>query len=170
MNFRDADDLPTMDVAEPWAEDELRAAFPLPAEDANKCSRGVLVVIAGSKRYPGAACLASRAGQLAGAGYTQLITEKPVGRIAVAAYPSLVARDIREFDAAELGQMKPGARKAVCIGPGFEPGGKRHSRVLACVLADAACPVLVDGGALSDLYSHDARSALQARRTRQTTR
>lgn len=164
MNFRDADALSNPEMIEPWAEAQLRAAFPLPADDANKYSRGVLAVIAGSKCYPGAACLTSRAGQLMGAGYTQLITAKSVGRLAVAAYPSLVARDIREFDTSELSQQKPGARKAVCIGPGFEPGGKRNRRMLARVLDDAVCPVLVDGGALSDLYSHEARSALQARR------
>ena len=163
MNFRDSDALPNPELVEPWDEDQLKAVFPLPAADANKYSRGVLTVIAGSKRYPGAALLTSRAGQLTGAGYTQLITEKSVGRIAVAAYPSLVAGDIREFDAATLGVLKPGARKAVCIGPGFETKGKRNRQVLASVLEQAICPVLVDGGALSSLCSHDARRALQSR-------
>lgn len=163
MNFRDADALPNPELLEPWDADQLRAAFPFPAVDANKYSRGVLTVIAGSKLYPGAACLASRAGQLTGAGYTQLITAKSVGRIAVAAYPSLVARDIREFDAARLSVLKPGARKAVCIGPGFEPKGKRNRQLLARVLEQAVCPVLVDGGALAALCSQEARSALQAR-------
>lgn len=163
MNFRDANALSDPELVEPWTEDQLKEAFPIPEEDANKYSRGVLVVIAGSKRYPGAACLASRAGQLMGAGYTQLVSVKSVGRLAVASYPSLVARDIREFDASELGQLKDGARKAVCIGPGFEPSAKRNRRVLADVLEQAACPVLVDGGALANLCSHDARRALQAR-------
>lgn len=164
MNFRDADAPSNPKLVEPWDADQLQAAFPLPAEDANKYSRGVLTVIAGSKRYPGAACLTSRAGQLTGAGYTQLVSEKSVGRMAVAAYPSLVARDILEFDIAELGVLKPGSRKAVCIGPGFEPKGKRNRQVIARVLEQALCPVLVDGGALASLCSHDVRSALQARR------
>ena len=163
MSSRETDSLPAFELCETWDDDRLRGSFPLPAPDANKYSRGVLVVIAGRKRYPGAACLASRAGQLMGAGYTQLITEKPVGRIAVAAYPSLVAREIGTFDAAELSQLKPNASKAVCIGPGFETGAKRNRKVLASVLEQAACPVLVDGGALANLCSREVRSALQAR-------
>ncbi|MBQ9000512.1 MAG: hypothetical protein IJ087_01510, partial [Eggerthellaceae bacterium] len=48
-------------------------AVPRVAADANKYSRGKLVVVAGSARYPGAAVLAARAGQRMGAGYTQVV-------------------------------------------------------------------------------------------------
>ena len=59
------------DVRE-YGADELVALLPLPADDANKYTRGRLVVVAGSARYPGAACLAACAGQRAGAGYTEV--------------------------------------------------------------------------------------------------
>ena len=45
-----------------YSNDELVALVPLPADDANKYSRGTLAAIVGSERYPGAACLAAYAG------------------------------------------------------------------------------------------------------------
>ena len=64
------------DVRE-YGADELVALLPLPADDANKYTRGRLVVVAGSARYPGAACLAACAGQRAGAGYKMCIRDRP---------------------------------------------------------------------------------------------
>jgi NAD(P)H-hydrate repair Nnr-like enzyme with NAD(P)H-hydrate dehydratase domain len=50
---------------------------PIPP-DANKYTRGSLLVLAGSKRYPGAAVLAALAAARAGAGYVTLATPMPV--------------------------------------------------------------------------------------------
>lgn len=148
---------------QPWTEDELRAALPPLAEDANKYSRGVLTVIAGSERYPGAACLASRAGQRAGAGYTELVTNKSTGRLALGAYPSLVVHDVEDFDLDALAsQGKP--KRAICIGPGSEPGSEPADKLVVKVLKKAQCPVLVDGGGLGALGSKKARKALAARK------
>ncbi len=148
---------------QPWTEDELRAVLPLLAEDANKYSRGVLTVIAGSARYPGAACLASRAGQRAGAGYTELVTNKSTGRLALGAYPSLVVHDVEVFDLDALAsQGKP--KRAICIGPGFEPGSEPADKLVVKVLKKAQCPVLVDGGGLGALGSKKARKVLAARK------
>ena len=44
-----------------YSNDELVALVPLPADDANKYSRGTLAAIVGSERYPGAACQIGRA-------------------------------------------------------------------------------------------------------------
>lgn len=150
-----------LQLSEPWAESELRGALPLPAEDANKYSRGVLTVIAGSTRYPGAACLAARAGQRMGAGYVQLVTVKRAADLALASYPSLVAREIGAFGA---GELNDGKRRAVCMGPGFVPGDERTDALVADVLKKAECPVLVDGGALAGMGSKAARKALARRR------
>ena len=49
-------------------DEELFTALPWPSAEANKYSRGKLVIVAGSARYPGAAALAARAAQRMGAG------------------------------------------------------------------------------------------------------
>ena len=63
-----------------YSNDELVALVPLPADDANKYSRGTLAAIVGSERYPGAACLAAYAGQRMGAGYTEVFTRARLSR------------------------------------------------------------------------------------------
>jgi NAD(P)H-hydrate epimerase len=52
------------------------------AWDANKYTRGSLLVIAGSKRYPGAAILAAMAAERTGAGYVTLATPVPAAAVA----------------------------------------------------------------------------------------
>jgi NAD(P)H-hydrate epimerase len=53
---------------------ELAALLPPIADDANKYTRGSLLILAGSARYPGAAVLAARAAARTGAGYVTLAT------------------------------------------------------------------------------------------------
>lgn len=147
----------------PWSDELLRDALPVPPADSHKYSRGVLKVIAGSKRYPGAACLAARAGQLMGAGYTQLISCKIARCLAMQAYPSLVTRSVKGFDAVELAVQDKPRKQAVCIGPGFEPSDKRSRALVVNVLTQATCPVLVDGGGLTALGSGQGKRALKRR-------
>lgn len=150
----------------PWSDGHLRDALPVPSADSHKYSRGVLKVIAGSKRYPGAACLAARAGQLMGAGYTQLISCKTARYLAMQAYPSLVTRSVKDFDAAELVAQDKPRKQAACVGPGFEPSDKRSRALVVSVLTQATCPVLVDGGGLAALGGSQGKRALKRRRKR----
>ena len=48
----------------------------LPSKDANKYTRGTSFIVAGSRTYPGAAVLCSRAAERSGSGYTKLFTDK----------------------------------------------------------------------------------------------
>lgn len=57
---------------EVWTPDEYADLVPLPQPDAHKNSRGRLLIVAGSRRFPGAAVLAARAAMRAGAGYVTL--------------------------------------------------------------------------------------------------
>lgn len=148
----------------PWTDAELRALLPEPAPDANKYSRGVLTVVAGSDSYPGAACLASRAGQRMGAGYTEVVTSKSAMGVVLGAYPSLVVRDADCWQPGDMRNAGKGSRHAVCVGPGLVPGEARTARLVADVLKEAKCPVLVDGGGLADLGSKKALKALSKRR------
>lgn len=137
-----------------------------PAQDANKYSRGKLVVVAGSGRYPGAAVLAARASQRMGSGYTEVITARDAVDIVRMASPSLVVRPFDEWRPEELLSSKQGKPCAVCIGPGFV-GSEGETDVLASVLKRAHCPVIVDGGGLVGLVSGKAMKRLTMRAERE---
>jgi NAD(P)H-hydrate epimerase len=60
----------------------LSRLLPPILDDAHKYSRGSLLILAGSRRFPGAAVLAAQAAARAGAGYVTLATPEPVVAIA----------------------------------------------------------------------------------------
>lgn len=135
--------------------------LPWPAADANKYSRGKLIVVAGSARYPGAAALAARAAQRMGAGYVEVVTAKSAVDVVRAAAPSLVVRPFSEWGAGDIPESTEDRPCAVCVGPGFE--GDKRDRVVLDVLSHAECPVLVDGGGLRNLGSGIASTILHER-------
>ena len=139
------------------------AASLAPAPDANKYSRGKLVVVAGSARYPGAAVLAARASQRMGAGYTEVVTDERAVDVVRLSSPSLVVRPFAEWGESDIPAMREGKPCAVCIGPGFVPDDAAASDMTVRVLREARCPVLVDGGALSHVSSDAALEALARR-------
>jgi NAD(P)H-hydrate repair Nnr-like enzyme with NAD(P)H-hydrate dehydratase domain len=68
-------------------EDEGRALSALLSpisDDAHKYTRGSLLILAGSRRFPGAAVLAAKAAARAGAGYVTLAIPEPVVTVAQA--------------------------------------------------------------------------------------
>lgn len=133
-----------------------------PASDANKYSRGKLVVVAGSNRYPGAAVLAARASQRLGAGYTEVVTARQAVDVVRMASPSLVVRELDEWDPRDLPASTSEKPCAVCIGPGFV-GSDEEAGLVARVLKRACCPVVVDGGGLAGLGSAKALKRLAQR-------
>lgn len=140
----------------------FKVADLIPDSRANKYSRGKLVVIAGSKRYPGAAVLAALAGQRMGAGYTEVITAKSAVNLVRMSAPSLVVRPFSCWKASDLPKSTAERPIAVCIGPGFAGSGK-EAQLLLDVLSFACCPVLVDGGALGLLTRPEVLAVLQQR-------
>ena len=133
-----------------------------PAQDANKYTRGKLVVVAGSPRFPGAAALAARAGQRMGAGYTEVVTVREAVCAVRACAPSLVVRELDGWCAKDLPASSEGKPSAVCIGPGFE-GSDDEFALVERVLKRAEGPVLVDGGGLAALVSAKALARLTKR-------
>ena len=140
-----------------------KIVVPHPAAEANKYSRGKLVLVAGSARYPGAAALAARAGQRMGAGYVEVITAKRALGVVRASSPSLVVRPFADWNVNELPPASSARPCAVCVGPGFVPDAKKSGALLADVLKAARCPVLVDGGALAWLGDSRSLALLQRR-------
>ena len=136
-----------------FSDADLAALIPLPKWDANKYTRGTLNVVAGGAQYPGAAVLASRAGQRAGAGYTQVWCAPESVATVRAGGPSLV---VRAWDEQALEQALRKAEDsakhpaAVLIGCGFSGEDPQELQLLRTVLM-REIPVVVDAGALSGL-------------------
>ncbi|WP_019136375.1 NAD(P)H-hydrate epimerase, partial [Cellulomonas massiliensis] len=86
-------------------DEDVAALWPVPGPEAHKYTRGVLGVVAGTRRYPGAAVLASTAAVLAGLGMVRYVGD--VGPEVVAARPEVVVGE--------------GRVQAWVLGPGVDP-------------------------------------------------
>ena len=143
-----------------YTTNQLAELVPIPAPDAHKYSRGKAVVVAGSTRYPGAACLCSQATQFVGAGYTQVYTAFSNIALLQQRRPSLVVGAFGGFDPAQAVRADhPGA---VVLGPGFTPDADLDVLVRNAV-KKVAGPLLVDGGGLHFLAKAKAHNALAKR-------
>lgn len=142
---------------------ELASLLPVPTSNAHKYSRGKLVACVGSASYPGAACLAAHAAQIAGAGFVEVFTSKSNVSLLQSYRPSLV---MRTFEQAHPGSFftneYPGA---VLIGSGFDtaPSNLMMFNVLKHCLEEVPRPILIDGGALAWFEHEELREALLMR-------
>lgn len=144
-----------------FIKSDLARAIPLPDPQANKYSRGKCVVVAGSRPYPGAACLSAWASQYLGAGYTEVFTAAQNRRVLQIRRPSLVVRSFKECKAKQLlSRDHPGA---VVCGPGIDVEDERARTLCAQLIAGVKHPLLLDGGALSFIASNKGRKALRKR-------
>ncbi|MGO4256075.1 bifunctional ADP-dependent NAD(P)H-hydrate dehydratase/NAD(P)H-hydrate epimerase [Marmoricola sp. RAF53] len=120
-------DLPGAGVTALQAED-VGALLPRPGRFAQKYTRGVVGVRAGSEHYPGAAVLATSGAAAGLAGMVRYLG--PAGAAVQARHPGTV--------------LAPGRVQAWVVGPG---GGDDVADELAAALADGV-PVVVDAAAL----------------------
>lgn len=146
-----------------YTADELMAILPLPAQDANKYSRGKLVALVGSVRYPGAACLVALASQRMGAGYTEVVTAPQAIDQVRSTSPSLVVRSWKGLQPADFPATRSGRPCACAVGSGFDAGEPQSARLVQVVLKQTHAPVLVDGGALDVLATKEGRRLLRRR-------
>lgn len=149
-------------VADLGAE-ELAALVPVPAPDANKYSRGKLVLVGGSAEYPGAACLAVAAAGRAGAGYVEAFCAPSSVAVLQGWRPSAVARP---WDALRIGVVNEAAGRhpvAVVVGPGMDGSSPEQAALVLRVLSQVQAPVLADGGALAVLATTEGRAAARRR-------
>jgi len=112
-----------------------RPGLSTPAPHAHKYTRGLLAVVGGA--MPGAALLAARAAQHAGAGYVKLFAD-----VALAGTPADLV-----IESGALSEVLTDNRNtAILVGPGLGRDAKARDR-LATALADPV-PVLLDADAL----------------------
>jgi NAD(P)H-hydrate epimerase len=160
--------LPDMaDTVEVWTTDDYRGLLPLSRPDAHKNDRGRVLVIAGSAAFPGAAVLAARGAQRAGAGYVTLAVPDAVVAIAQSHLLSIPVVGLPQgrthaFSSAALDKALQLARDydSVVLGPGLTlaDGAVVTARGL---VAGIAAPLVVDADALNALV--DARDLIEQR-------
>ncbi|WP_210725789.1 NAD(P)H-hydrate epimerase [Arthrobacter silvisoli] len=124
---------------------DLAAVLPAPGRRDHKYSRGVLGVVAGSERYPGAAMLAVESAAVSGAGMVRYLGPDNVARQVLARTPEAIV---------EPGS--PGRVQAWLLGPGLaedsasDADGRQLQRARDTLKAafTAGQPAVVDAGAL----------------------
>ena len=154
-------------AVEVWSADEYAELLPRPKLDAHKNDRGRVLVIAGSAAYPGAAVLAARGAQRAGAGYVALAVPASVVSIAQAHLLSIPVVGLPQgrghaFSSAALDKALQLARDydAVVLGPGLTlaDGAVVTARGLVAKLES---PLVIDADGLNALV--DAHEILTHR-------
>jgi hydroxyethylthiazole kinase-like uncharacterized protein yjeF len=136
-------DLPAPDLTALDDADVARL-LPVPSPADSKYSRGVLGLVGGSERYPGAAVLAVGGALRGGAGYVRVIAEARAAEHVRRAHPEAVVTVIEPGDAD--GMLAAGRVQAWALGPGLVPGPEVRRLVDALVAADV--PLLLDAGGL----------------------
>lgn len=134
-----------------------RPELPTRMYDADKYSAGSVLVIAGSERYPGAAILAARAAQRAGAGYVSLLVPgervQLIAQMSLPSVPVIVAA-AREgafaTEAAEMVDEVAPSFDAIVIGPGLTVTPDVVTLVSRVVTMQGA-PLVLDSDALNAL-------------------
>jgi hydroxyethylthiazole kinase-like uncharacterized protein yjeF len=150
---------------------ELLREMALPSSDGgeDKNARGRLLVLAGSRKVPGAAVLCGLGALRAGAGKLQMAATAAYAQPLAFALPESMVVEARAtrsdelspLAAAELGPMAQKA-DAVVIGPGLLEEG---AAALACALMAAApdVPFVIDAAALTGLSRRGAEAGCHGR-------
>lgn len=139
--------------------------LPTIERDANKYTRGCLLIIAGSARFPGAAILAAQAAARSGAGYTSLAIPASVVQVAqshLLTVPVIAAAETNgAFAAHALVGILPQMQRidAILCGPGLTVTESTRG-FLAKLLKQTACPLVLDADALNLLSETDSDGKL----------
>ncbi|MEU6881358.1 NAD(P)H-hydrate dehydratase [Streptomyces sp. NPDC046712] len=129
------DFLPSVPELQALQHEDVADMLPVPGAESDKYRRGVVGVVAGSARYPGAAVLAVAGALRGGAGAVRYVG--PAGDAVIARYPETL---VHTGPPAKAGRVQ-----AWVVGPGLGDGPG-----VADVLASDV-PVLVDADGLRDL-------------------
>lgn len=120
---------------------DVASLWPIPPADAHKYTRGVLGLVAGSARYPGAGLLAAAGAGAAGLGMIRYLGDAAVLALLHATQPEVVGA--------------PGRVQAWALGSGVDPADVEATSGLAVALRSAlddGLPAVLDAGALALLW------------------
>jgi NAD(P)H-hydrate epimerase len=130
--------------------------FPVIERDANKYTRGSLLVFAGSSRYPGAAVLAAMAAARSGAGYVTLAVPATIASIAQSHLLTVPVVAAREHDGtftnSTFSEVLDQFRKpdAILVGPGMTCTPETCDFMVE-LFKYSASPLVLDADALNQL-------------------
>ncbi|MET8011089.1 NAD(P)H-hydrate dehydratase [Streptomyces sp. NPDC005271] len=128
--------LPDVPDAEALQHDDVAELLPRPAPESDKYRRGVVGVVAGSARYPGAAVLAVSGALRGGAGAVRYVG--PAADTVIARFPETLVHTGPPG--------KAGRVQAWVVGPGLGDGAAARHSVEDVLASDV--PVLVDADGL----------------------
>ncbi len=137
--------------------DLARACLPERTPDMHKGEAGRVLIVAGSRKYTGAAVLAVRGAMRAGAGLTFLAATREVADVMAAHWPECIRLVVAETEGGGLAEeaadeILAAAREceAVAIGPGL---GRDEStrRLVARIVGEVEAPLVVDADGLNAL-------------------
>ena len=136
-----------------WAKDIL----PRRADNSNKGSFGKLLIIAGSKKYRGAAHLAIEAALRSGVGIVSFLgSEKLVSEL-IMKFPEVIyeeSREISEYTEEDIIHAVEISKRysAILIGPGSDNTAGLRNLVLALLKTEGA-PLIIDADAINAIAS-----------------
>ena len=132
--------------------DYLSPRFPVRKNESHKGDYGHLLIVAGCRRMPGAAVLATGAALQSGCGLVTLHSVDRALQAAVGAFPSAM---LSESPGAYVETLPEGLERfsAVAIGPGLgtEPGTQEMLRTLLQTARRLRIPMVLDADALNIL-------------------
>ncbi|MGL4339895.1 MAG: ADP-dependent NAD(P)H-hydrate dehydratase [Rhodoglobus sp.] len=127
-----------MGIAAVWSAREAAACIAVPGMHDDKYSRGVLGIITGSTRYPGAAVIGVEAALRTGVGMVRFLGPPQLSDLVLRQRPEAVTTE--------------GRVQAWLMGSGMDPGEPENwARLIEAVKQPV--PVILDGGAL-ELHHH----------------
>ncbi|MFD6421903.1 NAD(P)H-hydrate dehydratase [Streptomyces sp. NPDC060198] len=128
---------------------DVAALLPLPGAESDKYGRGVVGVVAGSERYPGAAVLAVAGALRGGAGAVRYAG--PGGETVIARFPETLVHEGRPSQAGRV--------QSWVVGPGLGDGRAATAAVEDVLATDVPVLIDADGLRLMDGDAVRARSA-----------
>lgn len=126
-----------------WSAVDVRRCWPVPGAEADKYSRGVLGIVAGSDAYPGAAVLVANAAVRAGAGFVRYVGPRRAQDLVLSRHPEVVVHT-----PADASDHLPRAQAWV-VGPGVADHPEQDAVIGA--VTESGLPMVVDAGALESI-------------------
>lgn len=141
-------------------------------DDASKDTRGRVLVVGGSLRFPGALILACRAAARCGAGVVTAAAARTVSETIAGLDPNVTHLALAETQpgavavgaAAQVGQHLREKVKAILLGPGLSHGAGTDEFVLAVLRNARAVPTAIDADGLNALARAGERPVALPRR------
>lgn len=145
----------TIDPRHGAIRDAALRALPARSAASHKYSAGAVVVIAGSPQYPGAAALAVRGAQRAGAGYVTAVVAEPAVELVRGQSPEAIVRAWpAEDELDELQALLEHRADAVVLGPGMS--GAHAEPIIHRALASGR-PTVLDADGLAPFAANPER-------------